>query len=101
MMCYNCSAVRLILKCTLFFFFILKASTQTEAVLLESESESTSVELYLTVGNIKVNFNPGYYWHHSGYVSHFCFLLVYCDVYLHCLMQLIRISIFMLRETNL
>ncbi len=35
------------------------ASTRTEAVLLESESDSTSVELYLTVGNIKVDFSVG------------------------------------------
>lgn len=37
---------------------VLEVSICTEAVLIESESESTSIELYLTVGNIKVNFNP-------------------------------------------
>lgn len=29
-----------------------------EAVMLESESDSTSLELYLTVWNVKVNFDP-------------------------------------------
>uniref|UniRef100_A0A8C4GVP4 RNA helicase n=1 Tax=Dicentrarchus labrax TaxID=13489 RepID=A0A8C4GVP4_DICLA len=39
---------------TLYLHNLLQASTQTEAVLLESESDSTSIELYVTVGNIKV-----------------------------------------------
>lgn len=38
-------------------FLLPPASTQTEVVLLESESRSTAIELYLTVGNIKVNFD--------------------------------------------
>lgn len=39
-----------------FLFLHVKVSTWTEAVLLESESDSTSIELYLTIDNIKVNF---------------------------------------------
>uniref|UniRef100_A0A8C4GVY8 RNA helicase n=1 Tax=Dicentrarchus labrax TaxID=13489 RepID=A0A8C4GVY8_DICLA len=39
---------------TLYLHNLLQASTQTEAVLLESESDSTSIELYVTVGNIKI-----------------------------------------------
>uniref|UniRef100_A0A3P8T9Q8 RNA helicase n=1 Tax=Amphiprion percula TaxID=161767 RepID=A0A3P8T9Q8_AMPPE len=42
---------------TLYLHNLLQASTQTEAVLLESESDSTSLELYLTVGNIKICVN--------------------------------------------
>ncbi|XP_044049258.1 putative ATP-dependent RNA helicase TDRD12 isoform X2 [Siniperca chuatsi] len=42
---------------TLYLHNLLQASTRTEAVLLESESDSTSVELYLTVGNIKICVN--------------------------------------------
>uniref|UniRef100_A0A3B5A0V1 RNA helicase n=1 Tax=Stegastes partitus TaxID=144197 RepID=A0A3B5A0V1_9TELE len=49
----SCQA-RIVLKCT---YCYLKASTQTEAVLLESESDSTSMELYLTVSNIKICVN--------------------------------------------
>ncbi|XP_035521694.1 putative ATP-dependent RNA helicase TDRD12 [Morone saxatilis] len=39
---------------TLYLHNLLQASTQTEAVLLQSESDSTSIELYVTVGNIKI-----------------------------------------------
>ncbi|KAI3370727.1 hypothetical protein L3Q82_007106 [Scortum barcoo] len=39
---------------TLYLHNLLQASTRTEAVLLESESDSASIELYLTVGNIKI-----------------------------------------------
>ncbi|CAJ1055897.1 uncharacterized protein tdrd12 isoform X4 [Xyrichtys novacula] len=42
---------------TLYLHNLLKGSTRTEAVLLESESDSTSIELYLTVGNIKICVN--------------------------------------------
>lgn len=35
--------------------FLPSVSTRTDAVLLESVSDSTSIELYLTVGGIKVN----------------------------------------------
>uniref|UniRef100_A0AAQ6AJI9 RNA helicase n=1 Tax=Amphiprion ocellaris TaxID=80972 RepID=A0AAQ6AJI9_AMPOC len=42
---------------TLYLHNLLQASTQTEAVLLESESDSTSLELYLTIGNIKICVN--------------------------------------------
>uniref|UniRef100_A0A3Q1EMX9 RNA helicase n=1 Tax=Acanthochromis polyacanthus TaxID=80966 RepID=A0A3Q1EMX9_9TELE len=42
---------------TLYLHNLLQASTQTEAVLLESESDSTSIELYLTVSNIKICVN--------------------------------------------
>ncbi|XP_070764009.1 putative ATP-dependent RNA helicase TDRD12 [Enoplosus armatus] len=42
---------------TLYLHNLLQASTRTESVLLESESASTSVELYLTVGNIKICVN--------------------------------------------
>ncbi|XP_029288889.1 putative ATP-dependent RNA helicase TDRD12 isoform X3 [Cottoperca gobio] len=42
---------------TLYLHNLLQSSTQTEAVLLESESDSTSVELYLRVGNIKICVN--------------------------------------------
>ncbi|XP_069575745.1 putative ATP-dependent RNA helicase TDRD12 [Brachyistius frenatus] len=42
---------------TLYLHNLLQASTQTEAVLRESEPESTSVNLYLTVGNIKICVN--------------------------------------------
>uniref|UniRef100_A0A3B5A112 RNA helicase n=1 Tax=Stegastes partitus TaxID=144197 RepID=A0A3B5A112_9TELE len=42
---------------TLYLHNLLQASTQTEAVLLESESDSTSMELYLTVSNIKICVN--------------------------------------------
>ncbi|KAK5866824.1 hypothetical protein PBY51_011368 [Eleginops maclovinus] len=42
---------------TLYLHSLLQASTQTEAVLLESEADSTSIELYLTVGNIKICLN--------------------------------------------
>lgn len=35
--------------------FLLSVSTQTEAVLLEPEEDSTSIMLYVTVGNIKVS----------------------------------------------
>ncbi|XP_037622451.1 putative ATP-dependent RNA helicase TDRD12 isoform X4 [Sebastes umbrosus] len=42
---------------TLYLHNLLQASTRTEAVLLESESDSTSIELYLTVGNIKICVN--------------------------------------------
>ncbi|XP_029009073.1 putative ATP-dependent RNA helicase TDRD12 isoform X2 [Betta splendens] len=42
---------------TLYLHRLLQASTQTEAVLLESESESTSIELYLTVGTVMICVN--------------------------------------------
>ncbi|XP_045892826.1 putative ATP-dependent RNA helicase TDRD12 isoform X2 [Micropterus dolomieu] len=42
---------------TLYLHNLLKVSTQTEVVLLESESRSTAIELYLTVGNIKICVN--------------------------------------------
>ncbi|XP_078112566.1 putative ATP-dependent RNA helicase TDRD12 [Sander vitreus] len=42
---------------TLYLHKLLQASTQTEAVLLESESDSTSIELYLTVRNVKICVN--------------------------------------------
>ncbi|GAA6227719.1 putative ATP-dependent RNA helicase TDRD12 [Lates japonicus] len=42
---------------TLYLHNLLQASTWTEAVLLESKSDSTSIELYLTVGNIKICVN--------------------------------------------
>ncbi|XP_034443256.1 putative ATP-dependent RNA helicase TDRD12 [Hippoglossus hippoglossus] len=42
---------------TLYLHNLLQASTWTEAVLLESDSDSTSIELYLTVGNIKICVN--------------------------------------------
>ncbi|XP_054475841.1 putative ATP-dependent RNA helicase TDRD12 isoform X2 [Anoplopoma fimbria] len=42
---------------TLYLHNLLQASTRAEAVLLESESDSTSVELYLTVGNVKICVN--------------------------------------------
>ncbi|XP_047451385.1 putative ATP-dependent RNA helicase TDRD12 isoform X2 [Mugil cephalus] len=42
---------------TLYLHKLLQASTQTEAVLLESESDSTSIELYVTIGNIKICVN--------------------------------------------
>ncbi|XP_032378783.1 putative ATP-dependent RNA helicase TDRD12 [Etheostoma spectabile] len=42
---------------TLYLHKLLQASTQTEAVLLESKPESTSIELYLTVRNVKICVN--------------------------------------------
>ncbi|XP_068458572.1 putative ATP-dependent RNA helicase TDRD12 isoform X2 [Clinocottus analis] len=39
---------------TLYLHNLLQASTQTEAVLLDSESDSTAIELYLTMGNVKI-----------------------------------------------
>ncbi|KAM8751496.1 putative ATP-dependent RNA helicase TDRD12 [Acanthopagrus schlegelii] len=42
---------------TLYLHNLLQVSTQTEAVLLESVSDSTSIELYLTVGGIKICVN--------------------------------------------
>ncbi|XP_024858341.1 putative ATP-dependent RNA helicase TDRD12 isoform X2 [Kryptolebias marmoratus] len=42
---------------TLYLHKLLQASTQTEAVLLEVESDSTSIELYLTINNIKICVN--------------------------------------------
>ncbi|XP_028264537.1 putative ATP-dependent RNA helicase TDRD12 [Parambassis ranga] len=42
---------------TLYLHNLLQASTRTEAVLLESESVSTSIELYLTINNIKICVN--------------------------------------------
>ncbi|CAK6977923.1 putative ATP-dependent RNA helicase TDRD12 [Scomber scombrus] len=39
---------------TLYLHNLLQASTQTEAVLLESDSASVSIELYLMVGKIKI-----------------------------------------------
>uniref|UniRef100_A0A8C2Z2K6 RNA helicase n=1 Tax=Cyclopterus lumpus TaxID=8103 RepID=A0A8C2Z2K6_CYCLU len=39
---------------TLYLHNLLQASTRTEAVLLESLSDSTAIELYLTVGNVKI-----------------------------------------------
>uniref|UniRef100_A0A3Q3EIQ7 RNA helicase n=1 Tax=Labrus bergylta TaxID=56723 RepID=A0A3Q3EIQ7_9LABR len=42
---------------TLYLHNLLQASTRTEAVLLESESDSTSIQLYLTVGNVKICVN--------------------------------------------
>ncbi|XP_039664374.1 putative ATP-dependent RNA helicase TDRD12 isoform X1 [Perca fluviatilis] len=42
---------------TLYLHNLLQASTQTEAVLLESKSDSTSIELYLTVRNVKICVN--------------------------------------------
>uniref|UniRef100_A0A3Q0T222 RNA helicase n=1 Tax=Amphilophus citrinellus TaxID=61819 RepID=A0A3Q0T222_AMPCI len=42
---------------TLYLHSLLRASTHTEAVLLESESDSTAIELYLTAGDIKICVN--------------------------------------------
>ncbi|XP_067349996.1 putative ATP-dependent RNA helicase TDRD12 [Channa argus] len=42
---------------TLYLHNLLRASAQAQAVLLESECESTSIELYLTIGNIKICVN--------------------------------------------
>ncbi|XP_071316534.1 putative ATP-dependent RNA helicase TDRD12 isoform X3 [Trachinotus anak] len=42
---------------TLYLHNLLQASTWTEAVLLESDSDSTSIELYLTIRNIKICVN--------------------------------------------
>ncbi|XP_059190875.1 putative ATP-dependent RNA helicase TDRD12 [Centropristis striata] len=42
---------------TLYLHNLLQASTRTEAVLHESQSDSTSIELYLTVRNIKICVN--------------------------------------------
>ncbi|AWP07948.1 putative ATP-dependent RNA helicase TDRD12 [Scophthalmus maximus] len=42
---------------TLYLHNLLQASTWTEAVLLESESDSTSIELFLSIGNIKICVN--------------------------------------------
>uniref|UniRef100_A0A3P9NCA3 RNA helicase n=1 Tax=Poecilia reticulata TaxID=8081 RepID=A0A3P9NCA3_POERE len=42
---------------TLYLHNLLRASTQTEAVLHELESDSTSIELYLTISNIKICVN--------------------------------------------
>ncbi|XP_030586449.1 putative ATP-dependent RNA helicase TDRD12 isoform X2 [Archocentrus centrarchus] len=42
---------------TLYLHSLLRASTHTEAVLLESESDSTALELYLTAGDIKICVN--------------------------------------------
>ncbi|KAM6926635.1 putative ATP-dependent RNA helicase TDRD12 [Lycodopsis pacificus] len=42
---------------TLYLHNLLQASTRTEAVLLESESDCTAVELYLTVRNVKICVN--------------------------------------------
>nr|XP_020473185.1 putative ATP-dependent RNA helicase TDRD12 [Monopterus albus] len=42
---------------TLYLHNLLKDSTQAEAVLLESEPESTSIELYLTIRDIKICVN--------------------------------------------
>lgn len=36
---------------------LLKASTLKEAVLLEPESDSTPIKLYVTIGDIKVKFD--------------------------------------------
>ncbi|MEQ2271147.1 hypothetical protein XENORESO_000135, partial [Xenotaenia resolanae] len=43
---WDCSA-------TLYLHNLLQASTQTEAVIHDLESESTAIELYLTISNIK------------------------------------------------
>nr|XP_040047457.1 putative ATP-dependent RNA helicase TDRD12 isoform X1 [Gasterosteus aculeatus aculeatus] len=42
---------------TLYLHRLLQASTMAEAVMLESESDSTSLELYLTVWNVKICVN--------------------------------------------
>ncbi|KAK2842825.1 hypothetical protein Q5P01_013025 [Channa striata] len=42
---------------TLYLHNLLRASSQAQAVLLESESESTSIELYLTIGNVTICVN--------------------------------------------
>ncbi|XP_032406227.1 putative ATP-dependent RNA helicase TDRD12 [Xiphophorus hellerii] len=42
---------------TLYLHNLLRASTQTEAVLHQLESDSTSIELYLTISNIKICVN--------------------------------------------
>ncbi|XP_072241434.1 putative ATP-dependent RNA helicase TDRD12 [Leuresthes tenuis] len=42
---------------TLYLHNLLQASTRTEAILLESESGSTSIQLYLTVSSIKICVN--------------------------------------------
>ncbi|KAM9854853.1 putative ATP-dependent RNA helicase TDRD12 [Aulostomus maculatus] len=42
---------------TLYLHKLLQASTRTEVVLLEAESNSTAIQLYLTVGDIKVCVN--------------------------------------------
>lgn len=38
-----------------FVLAYFQASTRTEAVLLESLSDCTSIELYVTIGNVKVS----------------------------------------------
>ncbi|MEQ2231176.1 hypothetical protein ILYODFUR_036859 [Ilyodon furcidens] len=43
---WDCSA-------TLYLHNLLQASTQTEAVIHDLQSESTAIELYLTISNIK------------------------------------------------
>ncbi|XP_047239557.1 putative ATP-dependent RNA helicase TDRD12 isoform X4 [Girardinichthys multiradiatus] len=47
---WDCSA-------TLYLHNLLQASTQTEAVIHDLESESTAIELYLTISNIKICVN--------------------------------------------
>ncbi|XP_010739316.3 putative ATP-dependent RNA helicase TDRD12 isoform X2 [Larimichthys crocea] len=42
---------------TLYLHNLLQVSTRTEVVLLEPESDSTSIELYVTVGDIKICVN--------------------------------------------
>uniref|UniRef100_A0A8C6LPL3 RNA helicase n=1 Tax=Nothobranchius furzeri TaxID=105023 RepID=A0A8C6LPL3_NOTFU len=42
---------------TLYLHNLLLASTQTEAALLEMESDSTPIELYLTIDNVKICVN--------------------------------------------
>ncbi|XP_068168743.1 putative ATP-dependent RNA helicase TDRD12 [Antennarius striatus] len=42
---------------TLYLHNLLQVSTQTEAVLLQSESDSTSIELYVTFANVKICVN--------------------------------------------
>uniref|UniRef100_UPI0037E94DDE putative ATP-dependent RNA helicase TDRD12 n=1 Tax=Semicossyphus pulcher TaxID=241346 RepID=UPI0037E94DDE len=54
---------------TLYLHSLLRVSTQTEAVVLGLESDSTSVELYLTVGPIKVCVN------HDLVVKKFAFFI--------------------------
>lgn len=52
------------LTCSL-LVLVSKASTYTEALFLETEPASTSIELYLTVGTVVVNFNLGCCWQYS------------------------------------
>ncbi|XP_013884580.1 putative ATP-dependent RNA helicase TDRD12 [Austrofundulus limnaeus] len=61
---------------TLYLHSLLQASTQTEAVLLELDTDSTSIELYLTINNFKICVNDdlvakkfAYYSRHPAYCN--------------------------------